>query len=144
MDEVDELIEQLKNGAAFVKAEAAVALVKIGKAAVPALIEMLKDESKDVQGWVDLVLGKIVRECKTTEGFEEIEKGIDRGSAALRKGRVSKDILIDAQMKIAKLTREIAKRKDKLAPKRDLLLDGKPKPPKKGGKVYRTMTAIRR
>ena len=141
------LVETLKDEGNDIdmRCQAVKALGKIvSSSAVAALIEALKDEA--VQKHVDeaLEIEKIVEKCKTIEDFEEIEGGIDKGSTALRKGRVDKIMLIKAQIKLAKLTRKITERKNELASKKDLLLDDKPKYPKKGGKVYRTIKAIRR
>ena len=77
------------------------------------------------------------------EELEKVEKGIERGSATLRKGRPDKTMLINAQIEIAKLTCEIAKKKDELAPKRDLIQTDKPKPPKKGRGVYQVSRRVR-
>ena len=113
------------------------ALGNIGDArAVPALIEELKDGAEIVQWEAARALERIVKRCKTIEDFEEFEKGIKEGSAVLRKGRIDKRKLINLQTYLAKLTRRIADMKDELAPKRDLLLDDKPKPPKKGRGPY--------
>ena len=134
------LIRALKDASKNVRFWAVVALREFGDAsAVPALVEALKDGDIGGRGNVAEALEKIVEKCKTVEDLDEIERGIDKGSAALRKGRVDKSVLIDAQIEVAKLTSRIAKRKDELAPKRDLLLDGKPKPPKKERGVYRTL-----
>ncbi len=134
---VPALIEVLKDETKTVEWMAAAALRKIGDAsAVPVLIGALKDENMHVRFWAAMTLDKVVRECKTIEEAENVEKGIEGSLAALRKERVDKGVLIDAQIKVAKLTREIAEKKDELASKRDLLLDDKPRPPKKGGGMY--------
>ena len=141
---VPALIKTLKDENRDVRKAATRALgVMEDLSAVPYLIGALKDKDRMVRFKVRWALGRIVDKCKTTEDFEKVEKGIDEGSAVLRKGRVDKGILIDAQIKIAELTRKIAKKKDELAPKRDLLLTDKPKPPKKGRGVYQTARMIR-
>ena len=137
------LVEGLKNKSIYMGMGASNALVKIGAPAVPALIEALKVGDRYVQKDVVDTLEKIVEKCGTIEEIEKVEKGIDEGSVALRKGRVDKGSLIDVQIKLAKLTRKIAEKKDELAPKRDLLLDGKPKPPKKGRGVYQVSKRVR-
>ena len=143
MNFVREMIVQMKRGNESAANYCSDTLFMMGKSAVPALIEALKEEDVYGRAVATKVLVNIVEKCKTTEDLEKVEKGIEQGSAVLRKGRVDKGILIDVQITIAKLTREIAKKKDELAPKRDLLLDDKPKPPKKGRGVYHTARMIR-
>ncbi len=137
---VPSLVKSLKDKFWEVRKYVVQALGEIGDAsAVPHLIEVLGDRNKYVREYGALALKEIVGRCKTIENFEEVEKGIEKGSVALRKGRPDKTMLITLQIKIAKLTSEIAKKKDELAPTKDLLLDDKPKPPKKGRGVYRTL-----
>jgi len=141
---VPELIRALKDENKIMRCYVAEALGEIGDvSAVPMLIGALKDKNGDVRGWTAEALGNIVEKCKTVEEFERVEKRIGEASALLRNGQVDKSILIDAQIFLANLTREIAKKKDELAPKRDLLLDDKPKPPMKGRGVYRTLRRIK-
>jgi len=144
MDEVEELIEQLKSEDVQTRRDAADRLGEIkDKRAVPALIEVWKDEDVGVRNQATWALVYIVEKCETIEDFEKVEKGIDEGSVLLRKGRPDKTMLINVQIHVARLTREITKKKDKLAPKRDLLLGDKPKPPKKGRGVYQITRMIR-
>ncbi len=137
------LIEALKNEKKDVRNNAAVALRSIGVPAVPVLIDALKDKNKYVRVTVASVLKGIVENCATVVGLEYFEKQIEEASTTLRKGRVDKTILINAQIEVAKLTRVIAKRKELFAPKRDLLLDDKPKPPKKDRGVYHAAGRMR-
>ena len=140
MDEVEKWIEQLKSENIAARIRAAERLDEIeDKRAVPALIRALKDKGKWVRWGAAQVLENIVGTCETIEELEEVEKGIGEGSVALRKEGIDKGTLINIQIKLAKLTRKIAKKKDELAPKRDLLLTDKPKPPKKGKGIYRTV-----
>ena len=119
------------------------ALGKIGDvSAVPALIGALKDENRDVRFNAVIALEKIVEKPRTIKGLEIAEEGIAKGSVALRKEK-DKGVRITTQIKIARLTRKIAEKKDKLAPKRDLLLDDKPKPPKRDKGIYRVLGRIR-
>lgn len=141
---VPALIEALKDENTEVKIFVAWALGIIGDpSGVQGLMETLKDKDEDLQENAADALGKIVKKCETIKELEKVEKGVDEGSVALRKGSSDKTILINAQIEIAKLTSLIAEKKDKLAPKKDLLLDDKPKPPKKGRKVYRAFTTLR-
>ena len=136
---VSVLIEVLKSENLGSQEEAAGALEKIGKIAIPRLIETLRNENVYARVYAAELLEKIAKQCKTIEDLEEAEMLLEKGSVVLRKGRIDRDILIYAQVCLAKLTREIAKKKDQLAPKKDLLLDDKPKPPKRGRGVYQTV-----
>ena len=138
------LIEAMKDESDIAREDAVTALGKIGcPSAVPTLIESLMDKDIYTKGYAAWALAKIVEKCGTIEELEKVEKGIDKGLTSLRKGKVVKTALINNLIKIARLTREIAEKKDELAPKRDLLLDDKPKPPKKGRGVYHTTRMIR-
>jgi hypothetical protein len=150
---VPALIGASKDKHSRVREDAVEALVKIRDlSVVPALVEVFVEALKydeprnprrlDTE-WELEALEKLMNKCETIEDFEKFEKGIDEGLVALRKRRVDKTILIKAQIYLAKLTRKIAKEKDKLALKRDLLLDYKPKPPKKGRGVYQVSRRIR-
>ena len=140
---VPTLCEVLKGRDVNKKRRAAQVLGEIGDpSAVPALCEALKDEDKDVRRNSAKALEWIVDGCETIEVLERVEKGIDEGSVALRKEK-DRDVRIKAQIEIARLTRAIAKKKDELAPNKDLLLDEKPKPPRRGGGVYRTLGRVR-
>ena len=148
------LIEALKDGDCDVRWKATGALGKIGGTrAVSALIETLRFKSYwgvqvSVSRMIESVIASrrlesIIEKTSTIEELEEVEKGIDEGSAALRKRGVDEGILINTQIEIAKLTRKIAQKKDELAPKKDLLLDDRPKPPKKDREVYHTARRVR-
>ena len=139
---VPALCGALQKGDDKVRYWAAATLGQIGDAsAVPALIGMLGDRNGNARFYASWALRLIINRCETVEDFEKVEEGIVKGSAALRKGSVDKCILIGVQIEIATLTRKIAGKKDELAPKRDLLLTDKPKSPKKGKGIYRTLKA---
>ena len=105
--------------------------------AIPALFEALKVEDKDARGKAAEALGRNIGTCETIEELKKVERRFEQESVVLRKKHTGKGELIDAQIEIAKLISTIAERKDELAPKRNLLLTDKPKPPKKGKGVYR-------
>ena len=131
------LMEALKDKDWSVRRNAAVALGKIGDpSAVPALIEALGHHDEYFRYNSASAIVELIKKCKTIEDYERIENEIDKGCTALRRKKEDADRLIYAQIRVAELTREIAEKKDKLAPKRDLLLDDKPRPPKKGGGMY--------
>ena len=147
MDEVERLIAQLKSNDSDAKSDAAYRLGEIrSERAVHALIEALGDEKyiarEFAAGALRRILG-ILGSCMSVTHLEEAEKKIYEGSAALRKRCIDKTPLVNAQIQIAKLLRRIAEEKNELAPKRDLLLTDKPKPPKKGKGVYRTLQRVR-
>ncbi len=122
---------------------AAEALGRIGDAsAVPALINILKDEDMDVRRHAAAALGRIAEKCKTIEEVERIEKTIIEASTLLRKGCVDKTVLVNAQLQVAQVLKKLAEKKTELAPKRDLLLPDRIKPPKKGG-IYSTIRRIK-
>jgi len=144
MDEIDRVIEKLKSNKPISREAARIRLHHItDKKAVSALIKALKDKDGEVLLYVNLALENIAEKCETLEELEKVERDIDNGLARLKKKHVDRRELIDVHIKIAKLTRKIAKKKDEITTKRDLLLDDKPKPPKKGRGVYRTARMIR-
>ncbi len=142
-DEIGRLIEALKDARWYVRKNAGWELGDVGDAsAIPVLIKALGDENGDVRRHVAWGLGIIVIKCESIEALEEVEKGIVEGSKVLRKGPVNKTIQIEAQLKVVNLLKQIAERKNELAPKRDLLLPDTIKPPKKGG-IFRTIGRMR-
>ena len=140
---VPALIEAIMDEDWYVREQAVEGVENIGKPAVPALIEALRNERSIVQEFAAGNLRWIAEKCETMEELGKIEKQLEEYLVVLKKERPDKTTLINAQMTIAKLTRIIAKKKNKLAPKKDLLLDDKPKPPKKGRGVYQVSRKIR-
>ena len=141
---VPALCKALKDRDADVRFCAGMALGNIGDAsAVPALIGALKDEDWYVRDRAARVLGKIVAECETMEALENVEKQTEKYSDALRKKHVDKRMLANDFIAVAKTLRIIAEKKDELASKKDLLLDDKPKPPKKGRGIYQASRRVR-
>jgi hypothetical protein len=115
---------------------AAVALGKIKNAqAVPALIESLKDKNRAVRSIASAALGEILKSCATIEALNEFETHLQEGFDKLANMRWKRDKIIYVEMELSKLRLAAAQKKNKLAPKRDIILDEIPKPPKKG-EVY--------
>ncbi len=132
------LIKSLKDERFVVRYSAAEALGRIGDAsAVPALIKALMDEDDFVRLRTAKVLGKIIGKCEKIEDVETVEKDIIEGSKAFRKGPHTGVLETQAQVTVVDWLKQIAERKNKLAPKRDLLLPDTVKPPKKG--IYSSM-----
>jgi len=167
MDEVERLIKRLKDTDSVVRADAAEALGKIGKPAVPALIEALKDEDSNMRLWAAITLssigqpaipaliealedtnffvrsnaaralGGILNKCETIEAVNEFETHLQDGMNSVRK-QWKKGVTTEFGLQISKLQIAAARKRDELAPKRDILLDEVPKPPKKG-EIYQQM-----
>jgi hypothetical protein len=123
----------LNPEAEFVKVPDVIA--GIGPSAVPALIETLKNENmrRNAAG----ALGAIIQNCKTIETVNEFETRLQDGMNKLRK-HWRKGVTTEFGLQISKLMIAAAQKKNKLAPKRDIILEGVPKPPKKG-KIYQQM-----
>jgi len=104
----------------------------------------LKDEVPNVRWKAARALEESVNRCENIEDLEKVEKQTEKYLGALRKKHVSRIMLTDDLIAVAKLTRWIAKKKDELTPKRDLLLDDKPKIPKKGMGIYQVSRRLRK
>jgi DNA anti-recombination protein RmuC len=102
--------------------------------AIPALANALSDENEYVRTNAAWALGKVIQKSTSIEPLDEIETKLRESYDALRdKCRNQKqDELVEIGFTFSKLMNEIAKKKNSLAPMRDILLDDVPKPPKKG------------
>ena len=137
---VPALIGVLKYEKWSLREEAAGALGQIGDTrAVPALIEALNYEN--VRGGPVWVLSEILNKCNTIEAVNEFETHLQEGVNSARK-QWRKGVTTEFGLQISNLQIAAARKKDKLAPKHDILLDDIPKPPKRG-KMYRTMERVR-
>jgi HEAT repeat protein len=143
---VPALIEALKYRDKTVRWMAAFALGDIANAksrnkeaaiAVPALIEALSDK-KIVRERAARVLGKILKNCKTIDAVIEFEASLQEGLKIVKKHGKKYEIT-RIEFETSKLRMLAAQRKNELAPKRDIILDDIPRPPKGSGKIYRAV-----
>ncbi len=137
---VPALAEALKDENDDVQIRAVISLLGIGDSSVvPVLIAALDYGDPALRFHVSRGLESIVRKCETMEEVERIESQIEEFSAASREKHADEGTLADVQMQAARVIGAIAKKKNEFAPKKDLLLDDKPKPPKKGRGIYQTV-----
>jgi hypothetical protein len=137
------LVETLKNECyRDLRDIAEETLVKIGKPAVPALIDALKGGDSRAQKNADRALGKILNNSKTAQELREFETKLQEGYEKLRKRCKERDELPDAQMKISQLRIAASVKRNQLSEDKGILLDYKPKPPKKGG-MYQQLRRVR-
>ncbi len=139
---IEILVESLMDENEVVREDAAEECLEIGEPLIVLLVNRFKDEQHDIRESACYAFESIAQACKTTEDLEAVEKGIIEASKALRKGPGHKMILIEAQLKVADLLKQIAEKKNEFAAKRDLLLPDTVKPPKKGD-VYNSIRKMR-
>jgi HEAT repeat protein len=106
---------------------------------VPLLIDALKDNSMRLE--ISLALEKICMECTTMESISRMEIKALEGINDLRKGLMKRDFL-EIGFEIAKLKMAIAKKKNELSKDKGILLDDKPKPPRRN-KMYQRLRISR-
>jgi HEAT repeat protein len=125
---VPALIGALKGNESEVQMGAVIALEKVGDtSAVPALIETLDDQGGHVIHALNGILGRY----KTLEAVSEFEAQLLKSFQNLANMHQKNDKIAYAMFEISKLRIAAAQKKNKLAPMRDVILDGVPKPPKK-------------
>ncbi len=125
------LVGLLEYEVAAVKSAIAEALEKIGgNSVVPGLIGRLNDSSEHVRENSFLVLGRFVEGYKSMENIQEFEKMLMEGSDSLMKERAGALARIDSSTFVERLQNKVEGKKKRLALQPDVLLDGKPKPPK--------------
>jgi hypothetical protein len=102
--------------------------------AIPVLVKTLSDVAGDVQWNAAEALEKAIKKCASVEALNVMEAKLRESYGALRREcRYGKKAeLAGIGSVFSKLTNQIAKKRDSLAAKRDILLDEKPKPPKGG------------
>jgi HEAT repeat protein len=142
----------LKDGNCGVREYAAIALGNIamnnrGDAeilkALHSLVEALTDEDQRVRDKAAWALENILQGFKTIEQIIEIEKQIDESYRNLTMKHGGLDRVSVKPMELIKVRLAAAQRKNELASKRDIILDGIPKPPKRGGHLYQSTRMIR-
>jgi hypothetical protein len=162
MDKVEKLIEQLKDENEGVVIKATEALVEIGKPAVPvlngalkdgipkvrssatyvlgkigdtravpALVETLEDKYLNARSWAMYWLGGMIENLESKEDFQDFEAKLQEGYDRLKR-KLKQEDLTETLVKIAELKYRVTQRKNVLAKDKGIILDDKPKPPKKG------------
>jgi HEAT repeat protein len=135
---VSTFIDALDDHHLEVRRSAAESLGKIGDlSAVPALIEVLNCEDWNIQTRYIQALRKILGKCKTIKSLEELESKLQEGYDRLKKTHKKEDLL-KAKKLISRFKMAAAKKRNELAEERGILLDDKPKPPRRG-KIYSSM-----
>jgi hypothetical protein len=104
------------------------ALISIGNASIPALVEAFFDGKDVLKSYANEVSIKILLKCETKEQVKDFEAKLYEGMARLKRKSRNDPI----PMEIAKLKQGVTRRKNQLSKDKGILLDAKPKPPKKG------------
>ncbi len=113
--------------------------------ALPVLARELFDKSEDVRAKAGWVLEGVVMKCSQEQlrGLEAMVMGEFRAFRKTRKGRGNGG-LAGTGAAFFGVMNEIASKRNALASNRDILLDGKPKPPKgRGTKIYQEIRRVR-
>jgi hypothetical protein len=167
MDEVEKLIGELENESWINRCRVCQALGKLKDArAIPALVETLDDDDRNVRWRAAEALGDIgnpivffplikasfdkdrMVRAHATSSIERImrdcnsTKDIVESEKILDKNLKRKNLHRDFMIAIAKLKITITKRKNQLAQDKGIHLDNKPKPPK-GNKIYNQVRRVR-
>jgi HEAT repeat protein len=121
-------------------------IVELGASVTPIVFELLKD-GKLASGWCDCLresFDRIIKNCQSVEEIGFIESNLmedfdsqktksGKGNLVLTSKTLDQRVLIMAIMYKIKL----AQKRNDLSKDKGILLDGKPKPPKRN-KIYRT------
>ena len=113
-------------------------------AAIPALAKALSDWHAGVREIAANALTNSIEKSTSVEALERMETRLREEHAIFRDKHHprTKDELAGIGLAFSKLINETAKRRDLLATQRDIMLEGVPKAPKKGG-VYQEMRRVR-
>jgi HEAT repeat protein len=138
---VPALIEALEDSEESVRLDAALALGYVGdvRAAQP-LIEKLED-NKDMRTNAAMGLGGILNSCETLQEIQNFETKLQEGYE-LREKVKGKDEFLKVQITISQLRIAASVKRNELSKDKGILLDDKPKPPKKGT-IFRTLNRKR-
>jgi hypothetical protein len=103
-------------------------------AAISALVGALGDQKLIMHITPAHVLEKILEKCDSGESLDARAAELRKGYAAIRRkpGFRKTGAFVRMRERIFELMSDIARKKNELAAKRDILLDEKPKPPKAG------------
>jgi HEAT repeat protein len=116
----------------FIECEfAALALGDIGLPAVPSLIERLTSPDKDLSSRSATALENAAMFCPNIAELDAIEKIIERAIREMAQKDAGKKSTKSAKVVLAKARMRVADRRNRLATRRDIILDDIPKPPKK-------------
>ncbi len=124
------LFKALEDSDKKVREHAVRTLRNMGEPAVPGLIGALVDKDSTVRRNAADALQHILENCNDAEKLNEFDRGVSEGYGRLAKMRVGDDLRIEIQMHIARMAKVIAIKKNELFPKRDLILNAMPKPPR--------------
>jgi hypothetical protein len=143
---VPALIDAMKNDRSkLVRSKAAKALCMVHEvSAMPALIDLLNSENEKMRWDVLFAFEHILKNCKSREDVQEFEDKLDDGLFRLRGKHRKIGKIKKVGFFFAKLRKKAQGMKNRLSQDKGILLDDKPKPPKKG-RMYRIMSrALRR
>jgi hypothetical protein len=108
------------------------------------LLKALSGTDEDARRGARAALEGIIMKCGSTRRLDLVEAGLAGEYRALeRRCGHDKDELIAIGPAFSSLMKEIAKKRNALAASRDILLSGKPRPPKCETKVYRALERVR-
>jgi HEAT repeat protein len=138
IDSIPVFIDLLTSDQSLFKEISTIVLSSIGIPAVPALIDSLKNEFLTKQSFY--ILNVIVSKCKSRDELIKLEDIF--GDACESMVEKNKSNLINIGYKIALLKKKIAQRKNSISRDQGILLDDKPKPPKKG-RMYHSARRVR-
>jgi HEAT repeat protein len=134
IDSIPAFIGLLRSDQSLWKEISTIALSSIGIPAVPALIDSLKNEFLAKQTFY--ILNVIVSKCESRDKLVELKDIFEDAYESMMKN--DKRDLIQIGYKIALLKKKIAQKHNELSKDKEILLDDKPKPPKKGT-LYRKL-----
>jgi hypothetical protein len=143
---VKDLAQAMSHPAHNARRFAAVTLGDIARegtdmaAAIPALTKALSDGDKDVRETAAWALGHAIENCASIKKLNRMETMLwgERGALMGKCRHGLEWEFARIGMAFSGLMNEIAKRRNALAARRDIMLKDKTKPPK-AGRVYRQM-----
>lgn len=137
IDSIPAFIGLLTSDQSLFKEISTIVLSSIGISAVPALIDSLKNEFLTKQSFY--ILNVIISKCELRDGLVELEDIFEDAYESMMKN--DKGNLIHIGYKIALLKKKIAQKKNSVSKDKGILLDDKPKPPKRG--MYQQLRRVR-
>jgi len=107
--------------------------------AILSLVGMLANKENAVRVDSHEALVRIIDKCESAKKLKVVEKRLVRGFASLLEKHTKANETQFFHMKFAQLMNAIAKQRDMLAVDKGILLDDKPKPPKRKQGMYRVL-----